>query len=287
MTSRDVTEAPAAPVAAAEAYARHAGRYADELADAFVRFADVTPDMRTLDVGCGPGALALRLAAIVGPERVAAADPSAAYVEACRRRLPGADVRVAAAEELPFEDAAFEVVLAQLVVQVLDDPPGAVRELTRVAAPGGIVATCVWDSRNGMPLLEAFFDSARAVDPEGAWRAGSDQENPWCTRDGLHELWAGGGLDGVETTELWATARYENGDDAWWSFGAGVGMTGSYCRSLPGDRRAALREEFIRRLGAPSTPFELTARAWAVRGRAPGAAGDPRCGPPVTTDLPS
>ncbi len=260
----------AGPAPAAEAYDRHAGRYAAELADAFVCFAGVMPEMRTLDVGCGPGALALRLAAIVGAER-AAVDRSTPYVEACRQRLPGADVRVATAEDLPFDDASFQAVLAQLVMQVLTDPRRAVTELTRVAAPGAILATCVWDSRSGMPLLEAFFESARSVDPKGAWRAGRDQENPWCTREGLRELWTSGGLQAVETSELRVTASYEDADDAWWSFAAGVGTTGAYCRSLRADHRAALRQEFFRRLGSPTQAFELTARAWAVRGRARGA----------------
>lgn len=230
----------ARPAPAAEAYERHAGRYAAELADAFVCFAGVMPEIRTLDVGCGPAALALRLAAIVGAMRVAAVDPSTPYVEACRQRLPGADIRVATAEDLPFDDASFQAVLAQLVMQILTDPgrgDGAHARRCPRRGPGD----CVWDSRSGMPLLEAFFESARSVDPAGAWRAGRDQENPWCTREGLRELWTSGGLQAVETSDMRATASYEDADDAWWSFAAGVGMTGTYCRSLRADHRAALR----------------------------------------------
>lgn len=224
-----------------------------------------------LDVGCGPGALTRRLAAVVGAARVAAVDPSEEYVEACRLRVPGADLRVGTAEDLPFDSAVSEAVLAQLVVQVLDDAPRAAREMRRVAALGGIVAACVWDFRDGMPLLTAYWEAAMSVDPEGARRAGGDATNPWCTREGLSRLWLDAGLEDVETGELLASAEYEGFDDAWWSFAAGVSPSGAYCRSLDEERRAALREEFRWRLGASEGPFSLTARAWAVRARVPDA----------------
>jgi ubiquinone/menaquinone biosynthesis C-methylase UbiE len=252
----------------AHAYDRHTGRYAPELATAFVNFAGVRQGMRALDVGCGPGALAAALAQRLGATRVGAVDPSENYVEACRERVPGVDVRLGTAEALPFEDAAFEAVLAQLVVQVLEDAPRAAREMHRVAALGGVVAACVWDSEDGMPLLSAYWAAAESVDPEGARLASGDDANPWCTAAGLSRLWDDAALESVETGELSASAEYAGFDDAWWSFAAGVSPSGAYCRSLDEERRAALREEFRRRLGAPTGPFTLTARAWSVRGLA-------------------
>jgi SAM-dependent methyltransferase len=250
----------------AEAYDRHTGRYGPELAEAFVRFAGIETGMRVLDVGCGTGALTTRLAHIVGGDRVLAVDPSEAYADACRRRVPGAAVRVGSAEALPFEDGGFDAVLAQLVIQALDDAPAAAHEMRRVAAAGGVVAACVWDFRGGMPLLDAYWAAARALDPDGALDAGDDSNNAWCTRDGLPRLWEGAGVEDVETTALSAGADYAGFDDAWFSFAAGAGLSGAYCRSLDEEHRAALREEFCRRLEASDGPFRLDARAWAVRG---------------------
>ena len=88
-------------------------------------------------------------------------------------------------------------------------------------------------------------------------------------RDGLHALWEETGLANVETAALSASAPYDDLDDAWFSFAAGVGVSGAYCQSLDERRRAALRAEFERRLDAPDGPFQITARAWAVRGRVP------------------
>lgn len=251
----------------AKAYDRHTGRYATELAAAFARFAGVVAGMRALDVGCGPGALAQELAGTLGASMVAAVDPSDEYVVACRERVPGADVRVGRAEELPFGERSFDAVLAQLVVQVLDDPPRAAREMLRVTAPGGVVAACAWDFAGGMPLLAAYWGAAKDVDPEAAGRAGGDESDPWCTPEGLRQLWEDAGIDQVEIGELSASARYDDFDDAWWSFTAGASPSGAFYRSLGEPQRAALQEKFRGRLGSPEGSFELTARAWAVHGR--------------------
>ena len=92
------------------AYDRHVGRYSPELAAALMAVAGVERGQRALDVGCGTGTLAQALAAGLGAGSVAAVDPTS--VDACARRVPGADVRVARAEELPFEDGEFDAALA-------------------------------------------------------------------------------------------------------------------------------------------------------------------------------
>ena len=99
--------------ASADIYDRHVGRYAAQLSKALVEATGVNAGDRALDIGCGPGGLTQTLAELLGPERVAAVDPSEPFVEACRSRVPGADVRLAAAEELPFPNDSFDVVLSQ------------------------------------------------------------------------------------------------------------------------------------------------------------------------------
>ena len=119
--------------ASAEAYDRHVGRYSPQLAAALTDFAGVEAGMRVLDVGCGTGALSAALAERLGESNVSAADPSDPFVQACRERLPGAQVVEAAAEELPFPDDAFDATLSQLVVNFLLDAEQGVREMARVA----------------------------------------------------------------------------------------------------------------------------------------------------------
>jgi ubiquinone/menaquinone biosynthesis C-methylase UbiE len=70
-----------------------------------VALVGVVPGQRALDVGCGSGAVAEALAALLGPDSVAGVDPAEASVTSCRERVPGADMRVGRAEELPLETA--------------------------------------------------------------------------------------------------------------------------------------------------------------------------------------
>lgn len=101
----------------ANGYERRIGRYSGPLAERLVALTPLAPGDRVLDVGCGTGALASVLAEAVGAEGVAALDNVPGDVAACRVRVPGADVRVGDAEALPFGDAQFDAVFAQLLVQ--------------------------------------------------------------------------------------------------------------------------------------------------------------------------
>jgi ubiquinone/menaquinone biosynthesis C-methylase UbiE len=87
--------------AAVENYDRFMGRYATGLAPKFADAAGVRAGMSVLDVGCGPGALAVELAGRVGEDNVAAIDPAPQFAAACQARILGADVREGVAESLP------------------------------------------------------------------------------------------------------------------------------------------------------------------------------------------
>jgi SAM-dependent methyltransferase len=256
----------------AAAYDRFMGRYARELAPALVRAACVGAGDRALDVGCGPGALTAELVAVVGAARVAAVDPSAAFAEACRARLPGVDVRVAPGEALPFADATFDRVLAQLSVNFMADPPAGAREMARVARPGATVAAAVWDYAGEMTLLRAFWAAAAALDPAAAARD-EGRSMRHCDPAALRALWSGAGLTGVDVSPAVVAAGYDDFDDLWQPLELGVGPAGAYTAALDAGARAALAAEVRRRLpvGAGDAPFRLTARAWIVTGTNEGA----------------
>ncbi len=247
---------------AASSYDRFMGRYSVLLSAQMADLAGVRAGQRALDVGCGPGALTAELVRRLGAANVAAADPSASFVEAVRARQPGVDVRLAAAESLPFGEDMFDAALAQLVVHFMTDPVRGSAEMARVVRPGGVVAACVWDHAGGKGPLALFWNTARSIDPTVA-----DESHLPGVREGhLAELFAEAGLRDVRSSVV--SADLEHHDfEAWWEpFEAGVGPAGAYVAGLDPERRAELRERC--RAALPDGPFTVVARAWAARGEA-------------------
>lgn len=252
--------------AAADAYERHVGRYGRALGEALIDFAGVRPGMSALDVGCGTGALTEVLCDRLGAENVTGVDPSPAFAEACRARVPGLEVEVGAAESLPLADGRFDAVLAQLVVNFMTDAEAGVREMARVARPGGLIAACVWDYAGEMTMLRTYWDAARELEPQRAAAADEGVVMGWCRDGGLADLWRLAGLSEIRFAPLVVRARYDGFEDLWAPFPAGVAPSGAFCASLDPDRQAALHDAYRRRLGVGAEPFELSARAWAVAG---------------------
>lgn len=253
----------------AAAYDRFIGRYAAALGEELVAFARVERGMRALDVGCGPGGLTAVLAARLGAEHVAAAEPSEPFAAACRERVPGVEVVAAGAEALPFPDGAFDAALAQLVVNFMADAPAGVREMARVTRAGGVVGACVWDYAGEMTFLRAFWDAAREVEPERASAADEGPRMRYCDPASLEALWREAGLDDVRSAALVVSAGYSGFDDLWAPLLAGIGPAGAFTAAASEDARAALRTALRDRLGAGDEPFSLSARAFAVVGAPP------------------
>ncbi|MDX6505914.1 MAG: hypothetical protein QOG06_558 [Gaiellaceae bacterium] len=245
-----------------DAYDRFMGRYSRELAPVFADFTGVDSGLSVLDVGCGSGVLTEELARRVGPENVSAVDPSP-LAEACAARVPGADVRTGAAEQLPWPDDSFDSALAQLVIHFLEEPVLGVAEMRRVVRPGGVVAACSWDFP-AMQLLRTFWESVRQLDPSTP-----GESLPYMSLESIAQLGDDAGLQSVETDALEVASRYEDFDELWDSFLHGVGPAGQHLLSLGTEAQAAVRDEYRRRVGDPAGSFTLTASAWAVRGRVP------------------
>jgi SAM-dependent methyltransferase len=246
----------------ADAYDRFMGRFSRPLAVPFADFAGLPLDGRILDVGSGPGALAAELARRAGPGRVTAADPSEDFVAALRERHREVHVVRAPAEDLPFEEGCFEATLAQLVINVMEDPVAGLREMARVTRNGGVVAACVWDFTHGGPI-GPFWDAAHALDPEveiGSVCPGSRAGH-------LAELFREAGIGDIVDGAVAVDVEHATFEDWWEPFTLGnVAPSAAYVARLEPDRRTALRELCRERL--PEPPFVVSAQAWVARGAA-------------------
>jgi ubiquinone/menaquinone biosynthesis C-methylase UbiE len=112
------------------------------------------PGERVLDIGSGPGFLAVEIATTVGPDGlVHGVDVSESMLAIARHRRavpPAAPIefRRADAHALPFADSSFDAVLSTQVYEYVDDLPAALAEAHRVLSPGGrlLVLDTDWDS---------------------------------------------------------------------------------------------------------------------------------------------
>ena len=96
-----------------------------------------------LDVGCG-GGFALLLAARRGAA-VSGLDATPALLDIARERVPAASLAVGDLEDpLPFDAGAFDVVTAFNSVQYAADPVAAVKNMSELVRPGGLVSLLVW-----------------------------------------------------------------------------------------------------------------------------------------------
>lgn len=119
--------------------------------------------MHILDVGCGPGTITASLAALVPEGRAIGLDVSPEVLEsakanAAERGLQNCTFAVGSATNIPFPDDTFDVTHAHQVLQHLNDPVAALREMRRVTKPGGIVAVrdADWEGMIWFPRLEGI-----------------------------------------------------------------------------------------------------------------------------------
>src|SRR5208282_5284795 len=114
--------------------------------------------------GTGPRDWAEVIEPLLRPVHLATMEALAALLDVARGRLPDAELRVGDIEELPYDDATFDVVTAFNSVQYASDPKTAVAELGRVARPGGRVAIEVWGEPERCET-EVFFVRLKELAP--------------------------------------------------------------------------------------------------------------------------
>jgi demethylmenaquinone methyltransferase/2-methoxy-6-polyprenyl-1,4-benzoquinol methylase len=216
---------------------------------------DVRPGDRVLDVATGTAAVAIELARRKGCH-VVGVDRSPEMLAEGRARVAAAgladriELVSGLAEELPFEDAAFAALTFTYLLRYVDDPPATLRELARVVAPGGTVASlefaipprsiprALWELyvRIGLPA------AGRLISP--GWAEVGRFLGP-SIRDFNRRL----PLPAV--VELWRRAGVEEVDVRRMSLGGGVVIWG---------RKASRSAPTVRSAGPARTPSETIRR---------------------------
>jgi len=115
-----------------------------ELRKDFLNFVQLKPNSQVLDVGCGPGWLAIEAARQV--KAIFGIDRSKRIIQLARQNAKSAgilnvDFQIGDASSLPYPDNSFDTVIVTTVNYLLPNPERAFAEQPRVSKPGGIIAT--------------------------------------------------------------------------------------------------------------------------------------------------
>ena len=126
------------------------------------------PGERALDIACGTGIVARKVAKIVGEQgRVVAADVSPLMLEVARACAEREGVKVefheARVGALPFKPRSFDLVTCQHALQYFPDKVQAITEMARMCNLDGRLAISVWASIDQQPLFDAMNEAAREL----------------------------------------------------------------------------------------------------------------------------
>jgi SAM-dependent methyltransferase len=169
-------------------------------AEELLRHARPQPGEQVLDLACGTGVVARRLAPLVGAAgRVVGVDINPAMLGVARARpaADGASIawRQGDATSLDLPEQSFDLVVCQQGLQFFDDRPAALRQVRRVLRSDGRLALGVWAGLERHPVYQRLCEAeARELGvPVAAVAA------PWSLPDAgeIGRLLAGAGFDRV------------------------------------------------------------------------------------------
>ena len=175
----------------------------------------LTAETRLLDVGAGPGSITVDFAGVVAHVTATEIDDAALSLSrdlAAAREVTNIAFSVEDVHALSFADDSFDVVHAHQVLQHVADPVQALREMRRVAKPGGLIAARDADYAGFLwfpvlPELDRWLALYRAA-------ARANGGEPDAGRRLLAWVRAAGFEDVTATASTWCYATPS--ERAWW-----------------------------------------------------------------------
>jgi ubiquinone/menaquinone biosynthesis C-methylase UbiE len=182
-----------------------------EVGPRIVAAAGIGPGDEVLDVACGTGNAAIRAAG--AGAAVTGVDITPELFRAGRREAADAGVTVdwvqGDAEELPFEDESFDVVVSTFGCMFAPRHEVAAAEIARVLRPGGRIGITAWTPEGGMGT---FFRTVGAYMPPPPPIAQPPVQ--WGDEEHVRELFAGSAIELEFRRETVEQAQFDSTDEA-------------------------------------------------------------------------
>lgn len=179
-----------------------------------IQAADPRPGERVLDVGCGTGIVARQVASQLGaagaitgldlnPNMLAVARAAAA-----REGVAIIEWHEGSAEQLPFPESSFDLVLCQFALMLFANKAAALTEMRRVATKSGRVLVSVWQGLDRHP----FYQTLHNVIQQRLGMSALQDIFALGDADELRALAMEAGFRRVEVEAISMTVRFPNPD---------------------------------------------------------------------------
>jgi SAM-dependent methyltransferase len=248
-------------------YDEFMGQWSRLAGHSFLQWLAPEHGLKWADIGCGNGSFTQMLIEHVGAASIDGVDPSPEQIEFARLSSAGQGARFQQGDAmaLPFQNASFDVAVMALVLFFVPDPAKGVAEMCRVVRPGGTISAYTWDILEGGFPYEALFEGLR----EHGMEPMLPPSSPVSRMDATLDLWNGAGLKNIETRVISVRRSFGTFDEYWRLANFAPGLSAKL-ESVAPEARDVLLTSVRQRLGADQGPFEVSARANAIKGQLPG-----------------
>jgi SAM-dependent methyltransferase len=260
------------PLASSEPWNLVADGYAETTMIVFEQYADeaiaaskLKPRSIVLDVACGPGTLALRLAR--DAEKVHGIDFSESMLAVFGKKIEQAghdhiELHCGDAQSLPYADATFDAAFSLFGLMFFPDRKRGFSEIYRTLKPGGSIAVTSWAPVDQSPAMLTMFGALRAIKPDlpPPQRSVGTLENPDVFRQEMLDS----GFRNVEIRQVTKPFPVTTLEEFWESMVKGSAPIQMLKKNMGDDvwrEKELLALDYLKQ-NLPQLPTELTSDAW-------------------------
>jgi SAM-dependent methyltransferase len=211
----------------------------DQAIESLLDAAGVRPNLKSLDLCCGQGNVS---AALLGRDcEVVGIDFSPAMLAFARERAPKATFMEADAQNIPFANAEFDVVVSNFGLCHVPDQPRALAEARRVLRSGGRLAMTVWCGPEVSPCFAAVYGAVKAHGDPGVSTPVGPDFHQFARRELAPKLLSDAGFSNVAVTTVNCIWDLDRPEDLFEIYARGTVRAAKLLSSQPTENLTAIR----------------------------------------------